>query len=44
MNNTQEAIENLAKAIQMNSKYKEMTKAEEDFDNIRNLDEFKKTI
>jgi len=34
----------LIKAIQIDAKFKEQAKTDEDFDNIRNLNEFKKII
>jgi Tfp pilus assembly protein PilF len=44
MNKVQEAIENLNIAAQKDSKWKEEAKKDEDLDNIRNLDEFKKIV
>ena len=38
------ALEYLKKAIEINPTYKEMISKEEDLDNIRNLEEFKKLI
>lgn len=44
MNKNQEAIKSLNIAIQMDITWKEKAKTDEDFENIRNLSEFKKII
>ena len=44
MNKEVESIENLKKAIEFDKQYKEEAKTDKAFDNIRNSDEFKKTL
>ncbi|NJL23173.1 MAG: tetratricopeptide repeat protein [Leptolyngbyaceae cyanobacterium SM1_3_5] len=42
--NVEEAIENLQRAIELDSKYREMAKTDSDFDAIREDDRFKALI